>query len=159
LLDNINLQGAKGVLVNITAGMDLAISEFEEVGDAIKSFTSDDATVIVGTVIDPELTGILKVTLVATGLDETVETVYPGDSLKSGSHFSKLSHATTNFSQRFSKKILANQPNAGQYQSKLNPIQTRTVQNMNAAEPKDDRTRNLDYLDIPAFLRRESESD
>lgn len=68
LLDDISLAGAKGVLVNITAGMDMSISEFEEVGDAIKSFTSDDATVIVGTVIDPELTDELRVTLVATGL-------------------------------------------------------------------------------------------
>lgn len=68
LLDDISLSGAKGVLVNITAGPDMSILEFEAVGDAIKSFTSDDATVIVGTVIDNQLTDELRVTLVATGL-------------------------------------------------------------------------------------------
>jgi cell division protein FtsZ len=71
LLDTVSamdLTGAKGVLVNITAGNDLAISEFEAIGEAIRSFTSDDATVIVGTVIDPSLEDELRVTLVATGL-------------------------------------------------------------------------------------------
>ncbi len=69
LLDDIDLAGAKGVLVNVTAGPDMSISEFEEVGDAIKAFTSDDATVIVGTVIDPTIGDELRVTLVATGLE------------------------------------------------------------------------------------------
>ncbi|MGV6858846.1 MAG: cell division protein FtsZ [bacterium] len=70
LLDDINLAGAKGVLVNVTAGFDLSIGEFDEVGNIVKSFASDDATVVVGTVIDPEMTNELRVTLVATGLGE-----------------------------------------------------------------------------------------
>lgn len=69
LLDNINLIGARGVLVNITAGLDMSISEFESVGDIIKNFISDDATVIIGTVIDPNMKKDLRVTLVATGLN------------------------------------------------------------------------------------------
>lgn len=71
LLDDMSLSGARGVLVNITAGQDMSISEFEEVGDAVKSFTAEDATVIVGTVIDPTMTDELKVTIVATGLGRT----------------------------------------------------------------------------------------
>ena len=47
-----NLSGARGILVNITAGMDMAIGEFEEVGTEIQEFASEDATVVVGTVID-----------------------------------------------------------------------------------------------------------
>jgi cell division protein FtsZ len=68
LLEDINLSGAHGILVNVTAGMDLSIGEFQEVGNIVKQFASDDATVVVGTVIDPELSDEMRVTVVATGL-------------------------------------------------------------------------------------------
>jgi len=75
LLDDINLRGARGVLVNITAGMDLSIGEFEEVGSIIKEYAADTATVVVGTVIDPEMNDEMLVTVVATGLGQ--ETAKP----------------------------------------------------------------------------------
>ena len=68
LLEDINLAGAHGVLVNVTAGLDLSIGEFEEVGSIVKEYASEDATVVVGTVIDPEMTNQMRVTVVATGL-------------------------------------------------------------------------------------------
>jgi cell division protein FtsZ len=68
LLEDINLAGAQGILVNVTAGMDLSIGEFQEVGNVIKQFASDDATVVVGTVIDAEMANQIRVTVVATGL-------------------------------------------------------------------------------------------
>jgi cell division protein FtsZ len=68
LLDDIDLQGARGILVNITAGLDLSLGEFSEVGDTIEEFASEEATVVVGTVIDPNITDELRVTVVATGL-------------------------------------------------------------------------------------------
>ena len=68
LLEDINLAGANGILVNVTAGMDLSIGEFQEVGNTVKEFASDDATVVVGTVIDPDMTDRIRVTVVATGL-------------------------------------------------------------------------------------------
>src|SRR6266436_6727135 len=68
LLEDINLAGAQGILVNVTAGMDLSIGEFQEVGNVIKQFASDDATVVVGTVIDPDMANQVRVTVVATGL-------------------------------------------------------------------------------------------
>ncbi|HBQ03449.1 MAG TPA: cell division protein FtsZ, partial [Halieaceae bacterium] len=68
LLDDIDLSGAKGLLVNITAGLDLSLGEFAEVGEAIEEIACDDATVVIGTVIDPTMTDELKVTVVATGL-------------------------------------------------------------------------------------------
>jgi cell division protein FtsZ len=70
LLEDINLAGANGVLVNVTAGMDLSIGEFQEVGETVKQFASDDATVVVGTVIDPDMTDEIRVTVVATGLGQ-----------------------------------------------------------------------------------------
>jgi cell division protein FtsZ len=68
LLEDINLAGAHGILVNVTAGMDLSIGEFEIVGNTVKKFASDDATVVVGTVIDPDMSNQVRVTVVATGL-------------------------------------------------------------------------------------------
>jgi len=70
LLEDINLAGANGILVNVTAGMDLSIGEFQEVGTTVKEFASEDATVVVGTVIDPEMTDRIRVTVVATGLGQ-----------------------------------------------------------------------------------------
>ena len=72
LLEDINLSGANGILVNVTAGVDLAIGEFQEVGDTVKQFASDDATVVIGTVIDPDMTDEIRVTVVATGLGQAV---------------------------------------------------------------------------------------
>lgn len=68
LLEDVNLAGAKGILINITAGKDILASEFEEVGNTTKEFASDNATVVVGTVIDSEMSGEMRVTIVATGL-------------------------------------------------------------------------------------------
>ena len=68
LLEEINLAGAHGILVNVTAGMDLSIGEFQEVGQIVKEFASEDATVVVGTVIDPDMSNQVRVTVVATGL-------------------------------------------------------------------------------------------
>ncbi len=142
LLEDINLAGAKGVLVNITAGMNLSIAEFEEVGEAIKDFTSEDATVIVGTVIDPDLTDELRVTLVATGLGKA-STAASGR--KVGESFAqradKRAEIRENLSARFDKTVLVrNQASASM---KL--------------ENSEDSTQNMDYLDIPAFLRRQSD--
>jgi cell division protein FtsZ len=68
LLEDVNLSGAHGLLINVTAGMDLRTSEFHVVGDTIKQFASEDATVVVGYVIDPEMTDQIRVTVVATGI-------------------------------------------------------------------------------------------
>ncbi len=70
LLEDINLAGANGVLVNVTAGMDLSIGEFQEVGETIKQFASEQATVVFGTVIDPDMAQEIRVTVVATGLGQ-----------------------------------------------------------------------------------------
>jgi cell division protein FtsZ len=71
LLEDINLAGAQGILVNVTAGLDLSIGEFEEVGNIVKEYASEDATVVVGTVIDPDMSNQIRVTVVATGLNGT----------------------------------------------------------------------------------------
>jgi cell division protein FtsZ len=134
LLDDIDLAGAKGVLVNVTAGMDLSISEFEEVGDAIKNFTSDNATVIVGTVIDPQMTDELRVTLVATGLNAT----------GTNTTWSEEKERADASNMRIQRQPMMRKPMAPSAPAAQRTKETAT-------------TEELDYLDIPAFLRRQSD--
>jgi cell division protein FtsZ len=68
LLEDVNLAGARGVLVNVTASAGLKMKEYYEVMNTIKEFTADDAMVIVGTVIDEAMGDALRVTMIATGL-------------------------------------------------------------------------------------------
>ena len=72
LLEDSSIAGARGLLVNVTAGLDMAIGEFEEVGNVVREFASDDATVVIGTALDPEMKGDLRVTMVATGIGKTL---------------------------------------------------------------------------------------
>jgi cell division protein FtsZ len=137
LLEDINLQGAKGILVNITAGMDLNLGEFSEVGDIVREFASDSATVVVGTVIDPEMTDELKVTVVATGLG--------GDREKPTKVVdnSRTLDGTTDYNQLDRPAVL----------------RRRAVSHGNVAvdHSKDHEEQGVDYLDIPAFLRRQAD--
>ena len=77
LLEDVNLSGAHGLLINVTAGMDLRISEFHTVGETVKQYASDDATVVVGYVIDPEMTDQIRVTVVATGIGRAAVKAVP----------------------------------------------------------------------------------
>jgi len=69
LLEDVCLKGAKGILVNVAAGEDLSLGEFSAVGEIVQEYAADDATVVIGTAIDPSLGEQIKVTVVATGLD------------------------------------------------------------------------------------------
>ena len=133
LLEDVNLAGARGILVNITSGMDLSMGEFEEVGNTIKQFSADSATVVVGTVIEPDMTDEVRVTMVATGLGaaetgkaEPLSVVNPGSRPTEVVDWAKLDRPT----------IIRNETDGGQ-----------------EAEAAGDS----DYLDIPAFLRRQAD--
>jgi cell division protein FtsZ len=130
LLEDINLSGAKGILVNITAGMDFSIGEFEEVGNTIKGFASDNATVVVGTVIDPEMSGDLRVTIVATGLGTAAREEIARVKLV------QEAHTRVNYKD-FERPTV---------------IRNKDVNHGAGADEQDP-----DYLDIPAFLRRQAD--
>lgn len=144
LLDDIDLTGARGVLVNVTAGTDLSISEFEEVGDAIKNFTSDDATVIVGTVIDPNMSDELRVTLVATGLGS--------EKGKASDWQNKMDTGVLENAQRHLQSNQRGVERSGMQQR--GRMQAPASMSAKRVENKSD---DLDYLDIPAFLRRQAD--
>ncbi|MBC7984460.1 MAG: cell division protein FtsZ [Candidatus Obscuribacterales bacterium] len=77
LLEDVNLTGAHGLLINVTAGPDLRTSEFSVVGDTVKKYASEDANVVVGCVIDQNMSDEIRVTVVATGIGRPEEHVQP----------------------------------------------------------------------------------
>ena len=130
LLEDVDLSGARGILVNVTAGLDMAIGEFEEVGNTIKAFASDNATVVVGTVIDPEMSDELRVTVVATGLGQASAVAEQPVKLV-------VNKAVGDDIDYDRPTVLRNQSQAAEAVSKGNT--------------------NMEYLDIPAFLRRQAD--
>ncbi len=134
LLEDINLAGANGILVNVTAGMDLSIGEFQAVGDTVKQFASDDATVVVGTVIDPEMSQEIRVTVVATGLGK------PAGVVSNGAEHMKV--------------VRRPKPRETNYADLDKPA----VQRRRAVGDGIATHESLeDLLDIPAFLRRQAD--
>lgn len=147
LLEDIDLAGARGVLVNITAGMDMSIEEFETVGNHVKAYASDNATVVVGAVIDPEMSDELRVTVVATGIG-----------------FDKKPdiQLVTKPTPR-AEPVVTEQPRTESFVAE--DMITPSIPQGNAAPvvqqqvvaPAPEKKNELDYLDIPAFLRKQAD--
>ena len=157
LLEDINLAGAHGILVNVTAGMDLSIGEFQEVGNIVKQFASEDATVVVGTVIDPELTNMVRVTVVATGLGRPAVTSRPPQPRERESTPSRDAHSHRETATRGEPpmRVVRRTPMSS---SDYAALDKPTVQRQRAVgdglRPDTDPE---DLLDIPAFLRRQAD--
>ncbi len=137
LLEDINLQGARGILVNISTA-DMGIAEFNEVGNIVHEFASEDAVIKIGTAIDPTLGDEIKVTVVATGMGLPRAQVF-------------------RTSDRLMQKAAAGE-------LKYDVLDKPTVMRQNRPDTKETRfgaqpkkEMDLDYLDIPAFLRRQAD--
>ena len=130
LLEDINIAGARGILVNVTASESLSIGEFEEVGNTIKEFAADDATVVIGTVIDQTMQDALRVTVVATGLGLGQKRQQPYKVVRTGS-------GTMDYEQLDTPTVIRNRRNE---ESRLVPMEA-----------------GMEYLDIPAFLRKQAD--
>jgi len=131
LLEDVNISGARGILVNVT-GTNLTLGEFEDIGAIISSFASDEAVVVMGTAIDEDLQGDLRVTVVATGLGEVVL-------------------------QGKKPAVKVVQRSNGELD--LGELEKPTVQRRQASAGKS-HTADIfddDMLDIPAFLRRQAD--
>ncbi|WP_371196346.1 cell division protein FtsZ [Glaciecola sp. SC05] len=130
LLEDIDLSGARGILVNITAGLDFAIDEYETIGNAVKAFASENATVVVGTVIDPEMVDEIRVTVVATGIgaDRKPDITLVNDG-------GRVQHKATGTDH------MSSMAEGGQ------------AHKLEEEAPAGE----LEYLDIPAFLRRQAD--
>jgi cell division protein FtsZ len=161
LLEDINLAGAHGILVNVTAGMDLSIGEFQEVGNIVKQFASDDATVVVGTVIDPELSNVVRVTVVATGLGRPASVrqppvVHPRE--REAAPAARDTHSHRETPTRGGEPPMRVVRRTPMSTSDYAALDKPTVQRQRAVG---DGLRSdmdpEDLLDIPAFLRRQAD--
>lgn len=135
LLEEIDLNGAKGILVNVTAGPSLSMGEFTQVGDLVQEFASDAAKLVIGTVIDPSMNEDIKVTVVATGLGSISAPVVAVDN-------------------RGRKAVGAG---AIDYDQLERPAYVRTNQQVGGVEDVIPARGDMDYLDVPAFLRRQAD--
>ncbi len=153
LLENIDLAGAHGILVNVTAGMDLSIGEFQEVGNIVKQFASEDATVVVGTVIDPEMTDELRVTVVATGLNRAA--IQP-TSRQQPREVPREMPLHRESAMRVVPKP-AGRPSVVNYNDYDQPTISRHSQKRAVGDGLQVETMKEDLLDIPAFLRRQAD--
>ncbi|MDH5433482.1 MAG: cell division protein FtsZ [Gammaproteobacteria bacterium] len=130
LLEDVDLSGAKGILVNITSGEDMSIDEFSEVGTVIQEFAAEDATVVIGTAIDSELNDEIRVTVVATGIGK------------------KAAQAP---------KITVDNTKKADGSNNYPELDRPTILRKQAAENKQAVGSDMDYLDIPAFLRKQAD--
>jgi len=142
LLEDIDLQGARGILVNVTGSMDMSIGEFDEVGNAIKEFASEDATVVVGTVIDPDMGNDLRVTVVATGLGRAGVERSVQPIAEKPMQIVRPKAAEVDYRNLQRPAVFRNQPAEESVGVMLR-----------------DGTTNRDYVDleVPAFLRRQAD--
>jgi cell division protein FtsZ len=139
LLEDVNLSGAHGLLINVTAGLDLRTSEFHVVGDTVKQYASEDATVVVGYVIDPEMTDQIRVTVVATGIGRQM---MARGSVPNGA-----------------PTVSVVQGGRGRRAIDYSDLETPAIMRRRRAVGDDLRVDSSDesYLDIPAFLRRQAD--
>jgi cell division protein FtsZ len=145
LLEDIDLAGAKGILVNITAGLNLSIGEFDEVGNTVRDFADEDATVVVGTVIDPDMQDEMRVTVVATGLGRGRAQAEPEPQVEE-----PAVRLVANGGERAETLVT-------DYRELDSPTSIRQSRAATKKFQEPAGERDMDYLDIPAFLRRQAD--
>lgn len=150
LLDDIDLRGARGVLVNITSGYDLSMGQYKAVGSAVHQYASEEATIVIGTAFDPEMENEIRVTVVATGLDHVKEEQRQQPSL-----------VEVETMQRTGTDDYIPSPSRGTgdldrptYQRNEAPAQGYAGGSSTVANGASGLSE--DYLDIPAFLRTQA---
>ena len=136
LLEDVDFNGARGILVNIAAGVDISLGEFSEVGATIEEFASENATVVIGTVIDTEMGDDMRVTVVATGLGREAEV----KTTKPVENPIKKSDGTVDYAELDRPTVIRNTAATA-------PVRTPDLKT----------EKDLEYLDIPAFLRRQAD--
>jgi cell division protein FtsZ len=132
LLEEVDIHGAKGLLVNVSAGPDMQLEEFAQVGEIVNEYASEDGTVVIGTVLDPEMEGDLRVTMVATGIRKA-----PQMTLVQGSDHEEAGAEDVDYDQ---PTVIRRRP--------------RTAGDLNA---QGNAAVDMEYLDVPAFLRRQAD--
>ena len=158
LLEDVNLSGARGILVNVTASENLGIGEFRQVGETVKQCASEDATVVIGTVIDPEMGDTIRVTVVATGLGQPVVKQQPQMRVVAPAMAHGMAHGMGHRGHApVHQQPVAQQPAAegAGYGAYDQPTFMR--QRAVGDQLTDGSDASFDLLDVPAFLRRQAD--
>jgi len=142
LLEDVDLNGACGILVNVTAGMNLSMKEFEEVGTTVADLASEDATVVIGTVIDPDMNDELRVTVVATGL---------------GSQRPKRQERPMQVVRTGTDSRPAFRAQDDEQAESRHGMRQRDESETGESRKLFGEQKEMDYLDIPAFLRNQAD--
>lgn len=166
LLENVDLQGARGILVNVTAGYDLGLAEFEEVGAAIHEFASENATIVVGTVIDPDMSDELRVTVVATGLghkpavekptkvvDNTALVQRGANMMGAAPNYDELDRPAV-MRQRSQRESYSQPYAGGGYTPRATATAMRSEPEYASSAASAEQH---DYFDVPAFIRHQAD--
>ena len=132
LLEEVDIHGAKGLLVNVSAGPDMQLDEFAHVGEIVNEYASEDGTVVIGTVLDPEMEDELRVTMVATGIRKA-----PQISLVKDEGVDEGGADDVDYDQ---PTVIRRRP--------------RTAGDVDA---QGNAAVDMEYLDVPAFLRRQAD--
>ncbi|MEP6485544.1 MAG: cell division protein FtsZ, partial [Rudaea sp.] len=148
LLEDVNLSGACGILVNVTAGPNLTMREFDEIGQVIHQFASEDATVVVGTALDMEMQDDVRVTVVATGLNRAA--------IRQPMRREEMAVAAVNRPRIVARTGTDDMPADYIQQPSIRNPAARAVAEAPKAKPIQAEPQ-IDYLDIPAFLRRQAD--
>ncbi len=157
LLEDVNLAGACGILVNITAGPNLSMREFDEIGRVVHDIASEDATVVIGTAMDSEMQEEVRVTVVATGLNRGAVQQQPAVASLPGKE-----HLEVSLRSRTERLRTGTDPSMiiPSLQRGVPAVpQTRTVDSakiVQAPSPKE-KMAAVDYIDIPTFLRKQAD--
>ncbi|HCX88691.1 MAG TPA: cell division protein FtsZ [Gammaproteobacteria bacterium] len=132
LLEEVDIHGAKGLLVNVSAGPDMQLDEFAQVGEIVNEYASEDGTVVIGTVLDPEMEDELRVTMVATGIRQA-----PQISLVKDGGIEEDAPEAIDYDQ---PTVIRRRPRAA-----------------GDVDAQGNAAVDMDYLDVPAFLRRQAD--
>ncbi|SBS33057.1 Cell division protein FtsZ [Marinomonas aquimarina] len=168
LLEDINLKGARGVLVNITANDEVGLSEFTEVGNIIEEYASEDATVVIGCAIDPSVGEEMRVTVVATGLEgkggaaqmQSAVGASVSTTATSATAAPASAPAAAPAAEPVQVNVVASQPEAVKpaAEATINkPAETKVNDSSASTGTSQSADDKLSYLDIPAFLRRQAD--
>ncbi len=152
LLEDIDLAGARGVLVNITAGRDMRLDEFETVGNTVKAFASDNATVVIGTSLDPDMADEIRVTVVATGIGTEKR---PDITLVAGGKPAQPQTQSVQSAAKSEDKAASNLHE--NIEVKHQPATSAGSSSGSAQAAPKEKEKEQGYLDIPAFLRRQAD--
>ena len=132
LLEEVDIHGAKGLLVNVSAGPDMQLDEFAHVGEIVNEYASEDGTVVIGTVLDPEMEDELRVTMVATGIRKAPQISLVKDE--------GVDEGTTDDVDYDQPTVIRRRPRAA-----------------GDVDAQGNAAVDMEYLDVPAFLRRQAD--